>query len=456
MAKAIELLPSILARGIATGSELCRELGISQPTLSRAITQLGTTVVRIKGGRSTRYALRQDLPQVGSSWPVFLVDEKGEPTQHGRLDALARNQYWFAAMDERFSDVSDGLPFFIQDLWPQGFTGRTVPKRYPELGLPERITDWNDTHVLVYLTQRGDDSIGNLLIGDVSFQRYLRQLQAKETPLELADRERQYPLLANSAIAGAPPGSSAGGEHPKFTTVVRTADRIRPVLVKFSPAGNDRVSKRWSDLLVCEFLANEALRSIGVSASAAELIAAGDRMFLESERFDRMGTHGRRGIVSLAAVTDHFVGRRDNWITASEDLRALGKASAPDAEAMVRLATFGQLIGNTDMHFGNLSFYFSFGKQLSLAPAYDMLPMMYAPIGGDELPDREFEVPLPGGKNLSVWRPIADVAEIYWNDVARHELVSPEFSKRALRNAELIANAKSAVPLRPAPWMSQQ
>ena len=455
MAKTIELLPSILARGIATGSELRHELGISQPTLSRAITQLGTTVVRIKGGRSTRYALRQNLPQIGSSWPVFLVDEKGEPTLHGRLDALARNQYWLAAIDEQFSDVSDGLPFFIQDLWPQGFIGRTIPKRYPELGLPERITDWNDTHALIYLTQRGDDSIGNLLIGDESLQRYLRQLQEKDTPIDLADRPRQYPTLANLSIAGTPPGSSAGGEHPKFTTVVRTADRVRQVLVKFSPAGNDRVSKRWSDLLVCEFLASKALSSIGVSASTAELIAAGDRMFLESERFDRTGARGRRGIVSLAAVTDQFVGRRDNWITASEDLRAIGKASAPDTEAMVRLATFGQLIGNTDMHFGNLSFYLTFGKQLSLAPVYDMLPMMYAPVGGDELPDREFEVPLPGGKNLSVWRPIADVAELYWSDVARHDLISPEFSKRALRNAELIANAKSALPPQPTHWARQ-
>lgn len=449
MAKVIELLPSILARGIATGSELRHELGISQPTLSRAIAQLGTIVVRIKGGRSSRYGLRQELPQIGSSWPVFLIDEKGEPTLHGRLNALTRDQYWFAATDDQFSEVSDGLPFFIQDLRPQGFIGRTVPKRYPELGLPERITDWNDAHALIYLTQRGDDSIGNLLIGDESLQRYLKQLQEQQTFIELADRPSKYPTLANASIAGAPPGSSAGGEYPKFTTVVRAADHARQVLVKFSPAGSDRASKRWSDLLVCEFLAIKALSAMGVSTSATELIAAGDRMFLESERFDRTGPHGRHGIVSLAAVADQFVGRRETWIVASEELRATGKVTAQDAGAIVRLATFGQLIGNTDMHFGNLSFYFSFGHQLRLAPVYDMLPMIYAPVAGDELPDREFEVPLPGGKNLSVWRSIADVAETFWRSAANHELISPEFSARALRNAELIAHAKLAVPQRP-------
>lgn len=204
---------------------------------------------------------------------------------------------------------------------------------------------------------------------------------------------------------------------------------------------------------MCEFLASKALSSLAISACAAELIAAGDRMFLESERFDRTGAHGRRGIVSLAAVMNQFGGRRDNWIVASEDLRATGKISAQDAEVMVRIATFGQLIGNTDMHFGNLSFHFSFGQQLSLAPVYDMLPMMYAPVSGDELPDREFEIPLPGSNNLGVWRAIADVAELYWRDVARHNLISSEISARALRNAELIADAKSAVPLRIAPWM---
>jgi hypothetical protein len=454
MSKVIELLPSMLARGTATGAELSNELKISQPTLSRAIAQLGTRVIRIKGGRSSRYGLRYELPQIGSSWPVFLIDENGQPTLHGHLNALARNQYWFAAMNDQFSVVSDGLPLFIQDLWPQGFIGRTVPKRYPELGLPERITDWNDGHVLNYLTQRGDDSIGNLLIGDESLQRYLRQLQEEQTFVELMDRLNQYPKLANTSIAGTPPGSSAWGEHPKFATVVRTASGVRQVLVKFSPAGSDRASQRWSDLLVCEHLASRALSAVGVSSAATELIAAGDRMFLESERFDRNGAHGRRGIVSLAAVADLFIGRRDNWISASDDLRVTGKVTTQDAEAMVRLATFGQLIGNTDMHFGNLSFYFRFGHQLSLAPVYDMLPMIYAPVAGDELPDREFEVPLPGGKNLSVWRPIADVAEIFWRDVAQHSLITPEFSARALRNAALIARAKLAVPQRPAPWLS--
>ncbi len=33
------------------------------------------------------------------------------------------------------------------------------------------------------------------------------------------------------------------------------------------------------------------------------------------------------------------------------------------------------LIGNTDMHYGNLSFISSHGRPYHLAPAYDILPM---------------------------------------------------------------------------------
>ena len=56
---------------------------------------------------------------------------------------------------------------------PQGFVGRTVPSRFPELGLPQRTTEWNDEHVLTYLCRRGEDCIGSLILGDESLQRFL-------------------------------------------------------------------------------------------------------------------------------------------------------------------------------------------------------------------------------------------------------------------------------------------
>src|SRR5262249_23735693 len=149
------------------------------------------------------------------------------------------------------------------------------------------------------------------------------------------------------------------------------------------------------------------VRSLGISAADTELVDAGGRIFLESRRFDRFRERGRVGVVSLAAITDHFVGHRRSWSAAANDLVALGKISRRDACAIQRAALFGRLIGNTDMHFGNLSFFFSPGRGLSLAPVYDMLPMMYAP-SVRAMPDLEsFEVADP---DLSV----AAAARDYW------------------------------------------
>lgn len=430
----------LLARGVTTRAELQGELGVSQPTLSRAIRQLGTRVIRVGGGRSARYGLRRELPNIGSSWPVFVIDSTGAPTVHGHLTALARDQYWFDATVARDSELSDGLPFFLQDLRPQGFIGRTAPKRFPELGLPERITDWNDAHALTYLTRRGEDCVGNLVVGDESLQRYLR-IADEAGQIAPTPRSKRYPELAAAAIAGMPAGSSAAGEHPKFAATLQGEAEILHVLVKFSPPITDGVSQRWADLLVAEHLAGRALPDVGVLAANSGVVTAGERRFLESQRFDRSGARGRVGVVSLAALVDHHIGRRDDWMTAAAHLRAIGALAPPAADTMRRAATFGQLIGNTDMHFGNLSFFFDTGGPLALTPVYDMLPMLYAPVGGDELPERKFEPPPPVAENLDIWPAIAARAVAYWNEVAGHELISGEFAQIARNNAAILERA---------------
>ncbi len=435
-----------LSRGVATGVELQRELQISQPTFSRAVRAFGDRLVRIGGGRSARYALRRETALIGSSWPAFVIDETGTIRPCGELVALAREQYWFDAAYPRRGLLSDGLPYFLQDLWPQGFIGRTLSRRYPELELPSRTTDWSEQHVLTYLTRRGEDCTGNILLGSESLQRYLKMSRSAQGWIAGAAREKSYPKMAEAALSGAPVGSSAAGEHPKFTAILQRGARLRHVLVKFSPAVKDRSSERWSDLLVAEHLASKALGDVGVTAAATELVFCGDRTFLESTRFDRVGERGRIGVVSLAAIVDHHIGRRDSWSSAAARLKTLGVISAASAEAIRRAATFGQLIGNTDMHFGNLSFLFSFQGALSLAPVYDMLPMMYAPVMGEELPRAGFEPPLPSGANLDIWPTIAGRAERYWRDVAEHERISPGFASLATQNAVAIARARKLLP----------
>ena len=441
MAGLPDSIAKVLARGVATSAEIQRALGLSQPSVSRALAAMGDAIVRIGQRRAARYGLPLDIPGIGSTWPVFAVSETGEPEMLGRLTSLYRDQYWFDAKQKDRSEVTDGLPFFLQDLRPQGFIGRTVPKRYPELGLPERITDWKDSDVLTYLVRRGDDGIGNILVGDESLQRFLKQARTPIQAIDIANRHIDYISLANAAIEGDVAGSSAGGEHPKFTCLLTREGISRHVLVKFSPAGADPVSQRWFDLLVSEHLAISALRVAGITSANTDLLPGDGQVFLETERFDRMGVVGRRGVVSLAAIDAYLIGKRQSWISTARSLRSLNRISNDDLERIRRVATYGRLIGNTDMHFGNLSFYLTFEGPFVLAPIYDMLPMMYAPTVANAIPNRELELPLPNADSLDIWRDMTMLAKRFWASTASHELISPGFRAIAHRNAEIVGQA---------------
>ena len=52
--------------------------------------------------------------------------------------------------------------------------------------------------------------------------------------------------------------------------------------------------------------------------------------------------------------------------------------SAADAQRLKLWDAFGQLIANTDRHYGNVSLLWN-GKRWELAPCYDMLPMRWRP-----------------------------------------------------------------------------
>ena len=75
------------------------------------------------------------------------------------------------------------------------------------------------------------------------------------------------------------------------------------------------------------------------------------------ERFDRVGALGRRGLLSLAALDAEFIGTgNSDWPVITRRLASAGHISALCADGAKLLWAFGTLIGNSDMHSGNLSF----------------------------------------------------------------------------------------------------
>ena len=108
--------------------------------------------------------------------------------------------------------------------------------------------------------------------------------------------------------------------------------------------------------------------------------------------------------------------------------------AANDAARIERIWWFGRLIANADMHTGNLSFRPH--DTLALAPAYDMLPMHYAPLAGGEVPRRSFEPPLPLPPQRSIWTSACVAAMFFWNRASEDARISEEFRRISASNAQ--------------------
>lgn len=425
-----EGLLTILTDGASSSSVLVEALGISQPTLSRLINPLiqAGQVLKIGSTRGARYALRREIRGAGSAWPLFRIDRTGASHAVGTLYALAARQFYFATLsneDFRPSGLSSGLPYFLQDQRPGGFLGRGVPKRYPELSLPQRTTDWTDDHYLLYLTRHGSDPLGDLVLGEAALTKYLGAI-AQRQPIR--NRAQEFPRLLRDAIEGGLPGSSAHGEHPKFAAFVEDGRGARHVLVKFSPPLTTPIGQRWSDLLVAEHLAHVVLASEGISACHSQIHRFDDHTYLVVDRFDRLGNDGRLGVTSLFAIDLNNYGQLDNWIAAAARLRNDRMIDAGTLEQVRLLSTFAALIGNTDRHFGNLSFFDTYDGTFALTPSYDMLPMLFAP-EHNQIIARAFVPAHPTADTVVCYSRARRLAEQYWRTVASDTRVSDGFRR---------------------------
>lgn len=457
MADVADLIAALRRAPLSTAAELIRALRLgSQATLSRLVTRTGPQVVAIGRARARRYAAARDVRGLGTSLPLYRVGADGALAQIGALRPFAPDGYAVAEpkalprwMRGHAGDgVFAGLPVFLADLRPQGFLGRTFARRHTDFGLPDQPESWSDDDALVALARGGEDGIGDLLVGQESARRLYALRAETSVPVAMTDRAAAFPRLADDAIDGVLPGSSAGGEQPKFSAIVGDAASPVHVLVKFSPADDSPVAQRWRDLLICEHLALVVLRAAGYPAVSSEIVEGGARTFLQTTRFDRAGRHGREPVVTLWAMNNEYVGMppsAGHWLDSALRL-ARDRWLLPSAVAQIRgLQWFGRFIANTDMHFGNLSFFPQADGTLALAPAYDMLPMLYAPIGG-ELPPRQLAAPVPEPGQEAAWFAAAELAAAYWARVGAEPRLSAAMRAIGHVNADAVGEAIRRFP----------
>ena len=424
-----------LSEGTRSAEALQQVLGVSQPTLSRTIQEASRFVLKIRlaGQRTPVYGLVRALARAGSQQPLYAVDESGAVHAVGTVALLAGGQSLVVSNTQR-RQLFDGLPPAMTFAGPSGFLGRQVAiQAARRIGVPASLADWSDDDKATYLFTLETDAPGNLVFGDAPLAELLEQRKARPV-VQPRDKAKAYVRCTEESLH-AVVGSSAGGHQPKFTC--ETTD-LGHVIVKFAKQGS-----RMADLLVLEHLALSSLAAEGMPAANTQILQAGGMMLLESQRFDRVGRFGRKGVISAGSFDDEHFGHRDSWSAFADRCVQAHLLAQTQADIIRTFAAFSELIGNTDTHFENLSLMVDAGgRPLATAPAYDLLPMKYASEGAGMDPSLTPLSPKLGaiGVRPGVWNVAFAAARTFWEGAARDARLSKPMRALATKNLAIVTD----------------
>lgn len=416
-----------LKQSPATSKEIQVHTGLSQTAVARHLRNLGNSVIKLQDGRTPKYALTRNAFGGNNKLPLSMVDAHGNTTIAAFIRPLAHGGFYVEPatgmprllLGESKNGLYKDLPYFLLDLTPQGFLGRQIAEEMATQSddFPSDPRNWNTNHIGRYLISNGDDLPGDFKFGEQALLRVRRK--------PVISSESDYPALADSVMSGVIPGSSAGGEQPKFTAFC--GSRLAHVIVKFSPKGDNDIARRWRDILITEYHAAEAIRAKNFLAAETRLIEKDGRLFLESQRFDRTGEYGRTSMVSLQSIDAEFTELGSGWPQVFDALYKKDLVSWQHVYDVEYLWCFGRLINNTDMHLGNLSLAIE-ESAFRLLPLYDMCCMGFAPKSGGEVRPYNFVPSNPKRVNLpeSAIVPIKAMAHDFWNRVANDNRISAE------------------------------
>ena len=371
----------LAAGGILTGRQLQVSTGKSQPSISLALARLGADVCKLGAARSTRYALTHGILGLPARQRLTRTSPEGLQEVFGELTHLNNGQVHVrSAQGAEWLSSAGGLPWFLEPLRPQGFLGRQLVRLRPDLSADPDA--WSAEQVLYMATHHASDPPGAFSLGNEDLDRLVPQ-----APVPLDARATYYDTVASHIGTTLPTASSAGGEQPKFVTEINRGASYDGaqhdhLIVKFSPPRGTPFGERWHDLLHLEHLALTVLKENGIAVAQTQVVESAQRTYLESVRFDRMGQDGKRHVVAASAVHAEFVGgARQHWIATCEVLTERALLDVAQLHTVASTYLFGQFIGNTDMHFGNMSFFVDdvVSPTLVPTPVYDMLPMMWRP-----------------------------------------------------------------------------
>ncbi len=270
----------------------------------------------------------------------------------------------------------NGLDHFscLRDAAPDAWGRRVIESRLFGRG---EIVVGRAVDELAYLLHSGSDRTGALDFQASASEYISRELSAASLgelheAAELLATDQPIPpeleaaLNHGTSIGGARPKAAITGEHAKY-------------VAKFS------VSTDRFQIVKAEYVAMTLAARLGMNVAKVSLQKAAEKEVLLVERFDRYpGTSGwcRRSVVSGLTVLglDEKWAREATYPNLVDQVRMDGLAFKKDATELFSRLVFNVLVGNTDDHARNHSFFVE-GKAIRLTPAYDITPFPRA--GGE-------------------------------------------------------------------------
>lgn len=423
-----QIIEGLLQYENLSSLEIANRTPLSQPTVSRALANL--PVIKIGAGRSSAFALLKDTNPIS----LYEVDEFGRINLLGELYRQPNNRS-ILVQGKRFITY-EGLPFYFYDSLPSGFLGSISLAQIikHDTLLTTKSQDWNDDQVIHYLSHYGDDFSGARIASEKMAEQAANKTYQKNERANYSAIAEQIAQSSNNI------SSLVVGEQPKFTVF----NGKNHLIVKYSPKikETNALAIRHKDLLICEHIALNTLAKHGIEAAQSSL-HIDDHVYLEINRFDRVGKYGRIDTISLRALDSEYAGKNGTWIDIGKELLRNKMISQVDFFTIEAAYAFGVYIANNDMHNGNFSFFMMKLELEGPTPVYDMLPMAFMPSQG-ELRDPDLEAPRFVNASPEANKQGLIMALEFWDRVNNHSVVSEEFKRtthsysQALKNRPVI------------------
>ena len=256
-----------------------------------------------------------------------------------------------------------GIHGCIADAGPDAWGRRVINRR---TGTAQSV----DLTGLAYLLASGSERVGAL-----DFQMSADSYAPREQEAASLDDLVQAAEAVDQGIPLAPAlelalfhGTSIGGAQPK--ALLRTEDRH--LIAKFSSRTDTLPTVK------AEYVAMTLARRVGLDVATVEITNALGRDVLLVERFDRPAGGLRRSMVSARTILRlGEMGIGASYAELADEVRQRFTQPEATLRELFSRVVFNILIGNTDDHARNHAAFWD-GAQLTLTPAYDLVPQRRA------------------------------------------------------------------------------